>query len=275
MYYIIFFLCLLNLYSDELVVKVKSFEHVKSSKAKIVYWHEVRTKPRPLQLHTIRIDLKGATLKFNALISKDPDGKGPAEAQLSMPWTFHKSKKILATINCNAFGAQERKDQWMRWYQGQAVTILGWAKNKERLASKIDGNASFWIGPKGIPHCGKATKESDAQIAISGFREILKAGTVVTRKKDSLHPRTVVGISKDKCYVFFSVIDGRRKDSKGVTTMEHAEILKAFGAWDAINLDGGGSSIMYANSGSGLIRMNKPSSTFNRPVPVMLAIERK
>ncbi len=39
-------------------------------------------------------------------------------------------------------------------------------------------------------------------------------------------------------------VDGRQAASVGVTIVELAELMKEFGAWDALNFDGGGSTTM-------------------------------
>ena len=60
-----------------------------------------------------------------------------------------------------------------------------------------------------------------------------------------VHPRTGYGLSKDRRYVYFIVVDGRQKDySVGATTGEIAEMLKEYGADDALNMDGGGSTTL-------------------------------
>lgn len=61
------------------------------------------------------------------------------------------------------------------------------------------------------------------------------------------HPRSAVGMNKDKSRVWFVVVDGRQTASRGATMMEMAEILKSLGAWNAVNLDGGGSSTLIVN----------------------------
>jgi hypothetical protein len=58
------------------------------------------------------------------------------------------------------------------------------------------------------------------------------------------HPRSAVGISEDKSRIWFVVVDGRQTASRGATMQEMAEVLKSFGAWNAVNLDGGGSSTL-------------------------------
>ena len=61
---------------------------------------------------------------------------------------------------------------------------------------------------------------------------------------DVRHPRTAIGI-KENGDVLILVVDGRIPDySNGATLVDLALTLKAFGAVDSINLDGGGSSIM-------------------------------
>lgn len=61
------------------------------------------------------------------------------------------------------------------------------------------------------------------------------------------HPRTAVGIRKDGSLIFV-VVDGRQEGlSVGMTLPELAGFLEEQGAWDAYNLDGGGSSTMVVN----------------------------
>lgn len=62
-----------------------------------------------------------------------------------------------------------------------------------------------------------------------------------------LHPRTGFGYSQDKKTVIHCVVDGRSPISAGATTKELAEIMLSAGAYDAINLDGGGSSSLFIN----------------------------
>ncbi|MFO8029729.1 MAG: phosphodiester glycosidase family protein [Cyclonatronaceae bacterium] len=61
------------------------------------------------------------------------------------------------------------------------------------------------------------------------------------------HPRSAVGISEDESRIWFVVIDGRQTASRGATMMETARIMKDLGAWNAVNLDGGGSSTLIVN----------------------------
>lgn len=88
-------------------------------------------------------------------------------------------------------------------------------------------------GWPGIVRDGRnvAASESEAEETIPGFAE-------------HRHPRTAVGISADGSTVILAVVDGRTKKSIGVSLPELADLMLKFGAYDAINLDGGGSSTM-------------------------------
>lgn len=76
------------------------------------------------------------------------------------------------------------------------------------------------------------------------------------------YPRTAVGASKDKRWVYLLVADGKTSSSKGLTTSEVCDILKHWGASDAVGFDGGGSSEMIVNNKVA----NRPADGKERPV---------
>ena len=81
-------------------------------------------------------------------------------------------------------------------------------------------------------------------------------------------PRSAVGVTKWGDYIL-AVVDGRQSHSQGCTLQEWAEILlNKFGAVDAINLDGGGSSELVVKEKI----VNSPSDGAERSVGNALAI---
>lgn len=82
-------------------------------------------------------------------------------------------------------------------------------------------------------------------------------------------PRTAVGIMPNN-HLLLAVADGRH-ESIGCTLTEWAELLQKFGARDAINFDGGGSSEMVVG---GKV-MNRPSDGQERPVGSALVVLKK
>ncbi len=66
------------------------------------------------------------------------------------------------------------------------------------------------------------------------------------------HPRTSMGITEDRQTFILAVVDGRTSSSSGMYGAELADLMHQLGAWEAFNLDGGGSSQMWV-SGDGYI----------------------
>jgi exopolysaccharide biosynthesis protein/uncharacterized lipoprotein YddW (UPF0748 family) len=82
----------------------------------------------------------------------------------------------------------------------------------------------------------------------------------------SRNPRTAAGVSQDGNTLILMVIDGRQPGwSEGVTLPQMANLMIEFGAWDAINLDGGGSSAFVYDNGTGRTT-NRPSDGAFRAV---------
>lgn len=71
------------------------------------------------------------------------------------------------------------------------------------------------------------------------------------------HPRTAIGASVTRDTIFQVVVDGRGS-STGMTLGQMGQLMAYFGAWNAMNLEGGGSSAMYIRH-CGVV--NTPSSS--------------
>lgn len=87
----------------------------------------------------------------------------------------------------------------------------------------------------------------DLDFSIGGGSLMVKDGKAVTTFTNNItgvHPRTAVGINKERNQLIIITIDGRTKNFRGVYQSELAQILIELGAYEAINLDGGGSTEM-------------------------------
>lgn len=108
------------------------------------------------------------------------------------------------------------------------------------------------------------------KFAIGGGSIILKDGQVTNTNIDipGNHPRTGIGISKNGNELILATIDGRDTSYVGVSQEVFGNILKELGAYNAINLDGGGSTTMAIrtlDSESSKV-VNKPSENVERKV---------
>jgi hypothetical protein len=75
------------------------------------------------------------------------------------------------------------------------------------------------------------------------------------------HPRTAVGRTAQG-EVLWITVDGRQPHSQGVSLSELAQIMARYGAVEAVNLDGGGSTTLVARN----LIINSPSDGTERPV---------
>ncbi|MBE7053008.1 MAG: phosphodiester glycosidase family protein [Ruminococcaceae bacterium] len=89
---------------------------------------------------------------------------------------------------------------------------------------------------------------SDSKVALGGGTVLVKDGkkATITHDVTGNNPRTALGISKNGEDIYFVTVDGRQTSSKGVTLSYFADILIEYGIYNAINLDGGGSTTMVA-----------------------------
>jgi exopolysaccharide biosynthesis protein len=111
-----------------------------------------------------------------------------------------------------------------------------------------------------------------ADFAIGGGPALVKNGKVMTWKGwiHLRHPRTALGWSKS--HFFLVQVDGRQSDlSVGMTFAELADYMVKLGCEEAMNLDGGGSSTLWA---FGTVR-NSPSEGEERPAPNALVVVKK
>lgn len=116
--------------------------------------------------------------------------------------------------------------------------------------------------PVFIPTNSPATNTTGFYTAIAGNEALLLNGVnLQAANPNDLDPRTAVGMSQDRRYLFMMTIDGRQTGwSDGADWHDTAEWLKRFGASDGLNLDGGGSTTMAkADCVGGAVRLNRSS----------------
>lgn len=126
-------------------------------------------------------------------------------------------------------------------------------------------NRSAWVWAQ-VPQAvgGGPRLLVNGQVAIDWAAEGFDAGFA-----GSLNPRTAVGATRDGHHLLLVTVDGREAISRGVTLTDMARILQRYGAWNAINLDGGGSTTM---SVGGLTVSSPEGGGAERPVADMLLV---
>lgn len=146
-------------------------------------------------------------------------------------------------------------------------------------AIEIPENGYVISGPKSILY--SLLEKKDVELAINtnpgweGVKHIISGGPYLVKNGEVFvdmtaqklqaiggrNPRSAIGYTKDNNFIFVAV-DGREGSSIGMTLMELANFMQSIGCVGAINLDGGGSTVMYVN---GKV-VNKPQQTGGIPL---------
>ncbi len=114
------------------------------------------------------------------------------------------------------------------------------------------GDAFAGFDDKGILHVGYFSgKDASAMNIVNGvsfYPILIMNGKIVNPDLlvSGVNPRTAIGQRADGA-VLMLVIDGRQVHSIGATYLDAAEVLLEHGAVNALNLDGGSSSVMWYN----------------------------
>lgn len=243
-------------------------------------YSETRTEP-PTRLFVAEVDLTNPNVHLRvAPGGPDPDGPGPWQTTLMEPTRIAAREGFDLVVNGDFFEARGLKDAegtnsryraeiWAA-VKGPAVTDgRNWANSTNERPCLI------------VHRGGKVKIESrtrpgpDDWEVVAGNTLLVKGGASVPHENKLRHPRTAVGINADGSRLFLLVVDGRKPDMAiGMSYEEEAAELLRWGCREALNLDGGGSSVMaLRDSASGELRiLNQPSDGHERPVANALGI---
>ncbi|HEY1121564.1 MAG TPA: phosphodiester glycosidase family protein [Haloferula sp.] len=215
----------------------------------------------------MRIDTQAPGMSFFAT----PDnGDKPQEVDGRKTTTFLKEFDLEIAINGTGFAPIAT--------EGEPLDLIGLSVSDGREVSGLvtkDGSPVFLAtadqrvrilaGPISKENCADAHNALQGWYGAKGM--LLDDGEVVTNVAD-IHPRTAAGVSQDGRHVILLVADGRQPGlSEGMTLVELAEWMRKSGCWDAMNLDGGGSSTMVVKGDDGKPRiLNSPSGGAQRSV---------
>lgn len=156
-------------------------------------------------------------------------------------------------------------DGWRPWvsresvpHPGDDVNITSFQMSDGYVVSHGMMDATIYISADNEASIGRPL--GNTQNAISGLGVLLKDGELTDYAIDGdKHPRTIIGLSEDGLTMIWIVIDGRQPlYSDGASLEQCAEIALSSGAFQAVNMDGGGSSTMARSTMIGAQIINSP-----------------
>jgi exopolysaccharide biosynthesis protein len=245
--------------------------------AGVTFRQEVRTEPaQRLCWATVDLDEPRVSLHV-AQGGPDPDGDGKWQTTLMPPTAIAKREGFELAVNGDFFSVKRAEADKSGVYQAeQWAAVLGpavtdgkaWAtaaKPRPCLVVKKSGKVAIESLAKAGP--------DDAQV-IAGNVMLVDDGKAVAPENATRHPRTVVGLDEKGTRLTILVVDGRREgEATGMTYAELSREMIAAGCRKAVNLDGGGSSVMVVREGEAFVVKNHPSNEKERPVANVLGVD--
>lgn len=205
---------------------------------------------------------------FKTALAKDTFGENVVERTSDI---CKRNKGILA-INGDYYGAQEagyvlRNAKILRSTVSKSNVGQNPRKNPEDLAVYRDGTFEVF---NEHDYTLEQIKEKGAWQVFSFGPGLIKNGEIAVGENDEVatalsggrNQRTAIGIIEPLHYVFVCN-DGRSTTDKGFSLYQLASILKDLHCTCAYNLDGGGSSTMYLDNGTG--NADKLGHLVNKP----------
>lgn len=230
----------------------------------VVYQRDSRDIPRTIVVHVIRVNL--GTGGIDVLVTPgDPKKELPLAASTTS--NFLQQHSLQVAINGDGF------EPWysrtiLNYYphNGDPVDVIGQAiSGGVEYSQPTDAEPTlFFTGARNQARINQAP--GNPKQAVSGNALLLQGGEISTTNDETPQPRTAVGLDKRRRELILVVVDGRQPGySEGVTLVELAGIMQELGSYEAINLDGGGSSTLVVQGPNGRPQVLNSPINFNIP----------
>lgn len=210
----------------------------------ITLLHERHEEPRPLNVWIVRIDLEHPDVDF--VVTPRSDVKRPAVTLSETTLTFARRMQARLAVNASPFKP-------VAVLPGQPTQIEGLSLAMGDLYSPpvkdfgvvaIDRLRRVHILP---PPVHEEQLEGYCH-GVGGFAMLINDGKNLhlgDNPHDVKHPRTAIGLTRNRRTMIWIVVDGRQPGkSEGVTMRELAQIGLQQGCHQLLNMDGGGSTTL-------------------------------
>lgn len=224
-------------------------------------------KQEKMKLFVYEIDLTVPTISVEV---STPDNQNAFKRQkMTEQAVFEDGEghKVWGGVNGDFFNMETGEPQGIVYKNGVALKESFFTSSNTFFAITYQRRAV--IGGLNDYNSIKSTLKE----ALGGRTWLVKNGVVQTFTNDTIDaPRTCIGVSIDRQKIYILSVDGRQETySNGMNYEELSDCMYALGAYNAINIDGGGSTTFFRrktddfSAGRFEIR-NKPSDGTERPV---------
>jgi len=249
----------------------------------ITYERQAWSKPRPVMLHQISIDLTTPGIRpfvTPGVVAASPSGLETVARTMT---EFVDEFELQLAINANFFHPFREETPWDFYPRiGDPVNSLGQVTSNGKTYSPAQEGWSTicFLSQNRVAIDERGFCPAGTEQAVAGNDLLVKSGQALPppsheAPKDKPYPRTVIAIDKTGKTLWLVLIDGKQfQYSEGLTFVETADYMAKLGAETALNLDGGGSVTLAVQTPTGAKVLNAPIQTRipmrERPVAVQI-----
>jgi hypothetical protein len=227
----------------------------------IDYTREVRSTPRALVLHIVKINLDTPGLRF--FVTPQAENV-PAQTVSQFLDQYH----LQLAINADFFLPWHDSAPWDYYpHVSDPVSTHGLAASEGKILTSGYGTPYDTLYINADNTVSFDQPHGDVYNAVSGLPFLVLDGKSIVEGTDAyaveVNPRTAVGVDQSGRIMIVLLVDGRQPNySEGVTMGELSALMLEFGAYQAINLDGGGSTTLVTQNADGTAQvLNSPIHT--------------
>ncbi len=193
-----------------------------------------------MKAFVFEVDLTNPAVKIEASTPNNAPAFGMQKMTKQATYEDYAGHKVWGGINADFYNMTSGAPQGVLHKEGLALKTTVQDGVNTFFAIKKDGKA--FIGDQ----TDYPVVKSNILEAVGGRVTLLKDGATLPQADQRLEPRTCIGVNKEGTMVYMLVVDGRNFHySNGMNYDDLAKFMKALGAYQSINLDGGGSSTFF------------------------------
>lgn len=246
----------------------------------IKYVQLEKSEPRIMKIWVMQVELNGSFRFHTSKKAAEYGETVPTHTHLKIHTKRQRTADFMSQLRDQGFEvvAAVNGAPWSPWdgiYSPYASNLGLLISDGEVVSPVLKGRPSFIVykdGSVDLRCVGENEDLTNIDQAITGFGFVLVNGNVLPSGAGTA-PRTGYGLSADKKYLYLLVVDGRQPDfSMGCPTSEVGFMLKYFGAFNGVNMDGGGSSSFVIWNGTEPQMLNHQPKGVVRAVGASLGI---
>lgn len=199
-----------------------------------------------MKIFIFEVDLSNPKLTIEASTPFNQPQYNMQEITLQATYEDAENHKVWAGINGDFYNMTTGMPQGIVHKEG--LVIKSTFTDALNTFVGITNDNKAIVGDQALYASVKTTLKE----AISGRVTLIKEGIIENQPSAVVEPRTAIGVSQDGLKVYMLAVDGRKFHySNGMKYEDLAKVLKALGAYNAINLDGGGSTTFFIRNSPG------------------------